>query len=76
MRAVTLLLALCAAGSVGAAAQPREIDIGAPGDEACVVRLAELHRNCVVLTTDRDDFSVYRRHGRQPIACRFPPKRD
>lgn len=37
---------------------------------ACLVRLTELHADCVLWTTDAD-FRVYRRHGRQliPILC-------
>lgn len=35
--------------------------------DACVVRLSELHPDASILTTDRTDFAVYRRHGRQAI---------
>lgn len=38
--------------------------------DACLVRMTELHDNCVLWTTDAD-FYVYRRHGRQviPMLC-------
>ena len=35
--------------------------------DACVVRLSELLSDSVVYTTDKRDFSVYRRHRNQPI---------
>jgi predicted nucleic acid-binding protein len=40
--------------------------------DACVVRLSELHEDCVVLTTDVRDFSVYRRFERQRIPFLAP----
>ena len=38
--------------------------------DACLVRMSELHRDCRVLTLDRD-FKFYRRFGRQviPLIC-------
>jgi uncharacterized protein len=39
--------------------------------DACLVRLAELHSDCRVLTLDRD-FTRYRRHGRQVIPLLAP----
>jgi predicted nucleic acid-binding protein len=42
--------------------------------DACLVRMSELSRHCRVWTTDRADFSAYRRHGREPIPCEFPPE--
>ena len=39
--------------------------------DACLVRLTELHADCVVWTTDTD-FRVYRRHGRQVIPTLCP----
>jgi predicted nucleic acid-binding protein len=39
--------------------------------DACLVRLAELHHNCRVLTLDRD-FVRYRRHGRNVIPLLAP----
>jgi predicted nucleic acid-binding protein len=42
--------------------------------DACLVRLAELERNPLVLTLD-SDFSVYRIHGRQAIPA-WMPERD
>ena len=41
--------------------------------DACLVRMTELAARCKVWTIDREDFSVYRRHGRQAIPCEFPP---
>jgi len=41
--------------------------------DACLVKMTELHENCVVMTLDRD-FQVYRRHGRQTIPILMPPK--
>lgn len=41
--------------------------------DACLVRLAELHESCRVLTLDRD-FHIYRRHGRKTIPLISPPK--
>jgi predicted nucleic acid-binding protein len=40
--------------------------------DACLVRMAELERDSVVLTTDRD-FTVYRRNRRQVIPLLAPP---
>jgi predicted nucleic acid-binding protein len=39
--------------------------------DACVVRMAEVHENHSVLTLD-SDFTVYRKHGRAPIALISP----
>ncbi len=41
--------------------------------DACIVRMAELSRDCEVWTVDRADFSTYRRNGREGIPCQFPP---
>ncbi len=41
--------------------------------DACIVRMTELVDRCKVWTIDRDDFSAYRRHGRQAVPCEFPP---
>ena len=43
--------------------------------DACVVRMSELFTRCKVWTVDRADFTTYRRHGRQAVACEFPPER-
>jgi predicted nucleic acid-binding protein len=42
--------------------------------DACVVRMAELNRDSRVITVDRDDFSTYRRNGRDLIPLIAPPK--
>ncbi|MBI4663524.1 MAG: PIN domain-containing protein [Verrucomicrobia bacterium] len=39
--------------------------------DACVVRLAEIHADALVCTTDRD-FQFYRRNGRDPISLIAP----
>jgi predicted nucleic acid-binding protein len=39
--------------------------------DACLIRLAELHEPCRVLTLD-SDFHVYRRHGRKTIPLLSP----
>ncbi len=39
--------------------------------DACLIRLAELHEPCRVLTLD-SDFHVYRRHGRKVIPLLTP----
>src|ERR1019366_6168068 len=39
--------------------------------DACLVRMAELHDNCQIFTTDRD-FLVYRRKGRGMIPLLAP----
>ena len=41
--------------------------------DACLVRMTELTVRCKVWTVDREDFSAYRRHGRQTVPCEFPP---
>ncbi len=41
--------------------------------DACLVRMTELTRHCKIWTVDRGDFAAYRRHGRQPVPCEFPP---
>jgi len=40
--------------------------------DACLVRLAELHRKHVIVTTDAEDFRIYRRFGRQALSLRVP----
>jgi uncharacterized protein len=39
--------------------------------DACVVRMAEIHERHAVLTLD-SDFTVYRKHGRLPLALIYP----
>ena len=39
--------------------------------DACLVRLSELHADCIIWTTDTH-FRVYRRHGRQTIPILDP----
>lgn len=41
--------------------------------DAAVVRLSEIHPRAVVLTTDTDHFTVYRRFHNKPIAFVHPP---
>jgi predicted nucleic acid-binding protein len=40
--------------------------------DACIVRMTELTRRSSVLTLDRRDFTVYRRHGRDVIPLVAP----
>ena len=40
--------------------------------DACLVCMSELTDSCKVWTADREDFRIYRRHGRQVIPCAFP----
>lgn len=40
--------------------------------DACIVRMAEMTKRCVVVTTDRNDFSTYRRNGRDVIPLITP----
>ena len=40
--------------------------------DACIVRMSELTKRCVVMTTDREDFSFYRRNGRDVIPLIAP----
>jgi uncharacterized protein len=35
--------------------------------DACLVTMAEKMTNCLVVTLDHEDFSIYRRHDRQVI---------
>jgi predicted nucleic acid-binding protein len=41
--------------------------------DACIVRMAELIRDCQIITVDRADFSIYRRNGRDLIPIVAPP---
>ncbi len=47
----------------------REMDLA----DACLVRMTELTSRCKIWTVDRADFTAYRRHGRQPVPCEYPP---
>jgi predicted nucleic acid-binding protein len=47
----------------------REIDLA----DACIIRMTELHADSKVWTVDRTDFTIYRRLGRKPVRCVFPP---
>ena len=41
--------------------------------DACLVRMSELHADCVLLTVDSEFRDIYRRNGRQVIPTRLPP---
>ncbi len=41
--------------------------------DASLVVLSEIHRNATIITTDRRDFSFYRRFGSQGISVILPP---
>ena len=40
--------------------------------DACLVYMTEQVRDCKVVTIDSTDFSLYRRHGREPIPLLLP----
>jgi predicted nucleic acid-binding protein len=40
--------------------------------DACLVYMTEQIKDCKVVTIDRADFGVYRRHGREPIPLLLP----
>ncbi len=40
--------------------------------DACIVRLSEMIAGAVVYTTDKRDFTVYRRHRNQPVRIVAP----
>jgi predicted nucleic acid-binding protein len=42
--------------------------------DACLVRMAEVHADCELLTLDREFRDVYRRRGRQAIPTLMPPR--
>lgn len=42
--------------------------------DLCIVRMSELFPDHTVLTTDRRDFTVYRRFQREPIPLILPPE--
>ena len=42
--------------------------------DACLVHMAELWRDCTVITIDANDFSVYRRFGRERIPFISPTR--
>jgi predicted nucleic acid-binding protein len=44
--------------------------------DACIVRMTEVVRECRVVTLDREDFSIYRRNGRELIPLVAPPGRN
>lgn len=46
----------------------RPMDLG----DACCVRLAETLPGGVVYTVDKEDFTIYRKNGHQPVPCVFP----
>ncbi len=41
--------------------------------DACLVRMTEIVADPLILTTD-SDFLLYRRHSRQIVPCRMPPR--
>ena len=41
--------------------------------DASLVVLSEIHAEAKIITTDRRDFRVYRRFGRQKLSALFPP---
>lgn len=43
--------------------------------DLCLIRMSELYPRHVVVTTDEEDFSVYRRNKREVIPLICPPKK-
>ena len=43
--------------------------------DLCLIRMSELYPRHTVLTTDKDDFRVYRRNKREAIPLLYPPRR-
>ena len=41
--------------------------------DLCLIRMSEIHPHHSVITTDREDFRVYRRHKREVIPIVTPP---
>ena len=41
--------------------------------DVCLIRMSELYPNHPVITVDRTDFQIYRRHRREMIPTVFPP---
>lgn len=42
--------------------------------DLCLIRMSELHPHHSVITVDREDFQIYRRHKREAIPLICPPK--
>ena len=40
--------------------------------DACLVRLAEIHADCLLVTADSEFRDIYRRYGRQTIPTMMP----
>ena len=40
--------------------------------DACLVYMSEQTKDCKIVTIDRADFSIYRRHGREEIPLLVP----
>jgi hypothetical protein len=40
--------------------------------DACLVYMSEQTKDCKIVTIDRADFTVYRRHGREAIPLVLP----
>ena len=43
--------------------------------DACLVYMSERTKDCRIVTIDRADFTVYRRHGREAIPLMLPDQR-
>jgi predicted nucleic acid-binding protein len=41
--------------------------------DLCLIRMSELNPHCMLITTDREDFRVYRRNKREVIPLICPP---
>jgi len=69
-----LLLSFALSQHIGAVLELLDKYADRPMDlaDACIVRMTELADACKVWTVDKEDFRIYRRHGRQHIPCVFP----
>ena len=45
--------------------------LGSHAKDACLVRMAEIHQHHAIMTLD-PDFTIYRKHGRTPLALIRP----
>jgi len=43
--------------------------------DLCLIRMSELNPDHAIITTDREDFRVYRRNKREVIPLIFPPEK-
>ncbi len=44
--------------------------------DLCLIRMSEIYPRHTIITIDKNDFRVYRRHKREAILLLCPPHRD